>query len=478
MAEKRTYLSRVVVKAMGVFSGVQALNILCSVVRCKLVAMWIGPAGIGLFAIWNSALDMINTATNLGVRSSSVRDISADVSRGDRAAISRVVTVVRRWSLWLGVAGALLTMAFAPLLSRISFGDDRHVFGFVALSVAVFVMSLSNGEQAILQGTSMLARLAKATASGTVAGLVISVPLFYFLRVDSVLLSVIVCAVCSALFAFVYRNREYPRAPLTNREVMAQGRAFVRLGIFMTVGALLALVSNYAFVAYLNWQGGEELVGYYQASYTLANKYVGLVLAALGMEYYPRLSRVATSRLRLGLFTSQEINITLAVLTPMVMVMILLRQVVVHLLYTPQFEVVFTCLTWMLVGMVLRAISWCMSFVILAKGDGKAYIVTESLSVAVGFALNVIGYSRYGLAGLGFSFVLWYVIYNVIVAAVIFGKYKMRLHRSVWGNMAASVALSVACAAMVECGQYAVAVALAAVAIIMGFVLMRKHLHL
>ena len=160
------------------------------------------------------------------------------------------------------------------------------------------------------------------------------------------------------------------------------------------------------------------------------------------------------------------------------MVMILLRQVVVHLLYTPQFEVVFTCLTWMLVGMVLRAISWCISFVILAKGDGKAYIVTESLSVTVGFALNVIGYSRYGLAGLGFSFVLWYVIYNVIVAAVIFGKYKMRLHRSVWGNMAASVALSVACAAMVECGQYAVAVALAAVAIIMGFVLMRKHLHL
>ena len=52
-------ISRTIVKAMGVFGSIQVFNILCSVIRTKLVALWIGPAGMGLFAIFNSAVDMI-----------------------------------------------------------------------------------------------------------------------------------------------------------------------------------------------------------------------------------------------------------------------------------------------------------------------------------------------------------------------------------------------------------------------------------
>ena len=58
-------------KAMGIFGGVQVIGILCSIVRSKLVAIWIGPVGVGLFGIFNQALEMLNTATNLGVRQSS-----------------------------------------------------------------------------------------------------------------------------------------------------------------------------------------------------------------------------------------------------------------------------------------------------------------------------------------------------------------------------------------------------------------------
>ena len=80
---KREGVSKVVLKAMGIFGGVQVLNILCSLIRNKLVAMWIGPAGVGLFGIFNQALEMLNTATNLGVRNSSVRDISQAEEKRD-----------------------------------------------------------------------------------------------------------------------------------------------------------------------------------------------------------------------------------------------------------------------------------------------------------------------------------------------------------------------------------------------------------
>ena len=104
-------------KAMGLFGGVQVMGILCSIIRTKLVALWIGPVGIGLFGLFNNALEMIATGTNLGIRSSSVRDISQALEKRDPSLVARMVTVVRKWSLWLGLAGALLTLAAAPLLS-------------------------------------------------------------------------------------------------------------------------------------------------------------------------------------------------------------------------------------------------------------------------------------------------------------------------------------------------------------------------
>ena len=163
MSKGQGNISRMAMKAMGLFGGVQVMGILCSIIRTKLVALWIGPVGIGLFGLFNNALEMIAIGTNLGIRSSSVRDISQALEKRDPSLVARMVTVVRKWSLWLGLAGALLTLAAAPLLSEWTFGDSTHIWGFVALSIAVLLQALTNGEYAVLQGTARLKRLASVT---------------------------------------------------------------------------------------------------------------------------------------------------------------------------------------------------------------------------------------------------------------------------------------------------------------------------
>ena len=109
------------------------------------------------------------------------------MDRSDKSLVARMVTVVRKWSMWLGLAGALLTLVLAPLLSQVTFGDRLHIWGFVALSVAVLLGALTNGEYAVLQGTARLKRLASVTLWGTIVGLAVSIPLFYLLRERSIL---------------------------------------------------------------------------------------------------------------------------------------------------------------------------------------------------------------------------------------------------------------------------------------------------
>lgn len=414
-------------KAMGLFGGVQVMGIVCSIIRTKLVAMWIGPVGMGLFGLFNNALEMISTGTNLGIRSSSVRDISQAVEKQDTSLVARMVTVVRKWSLWLGLAGALLTLTLAPLLSQVTFGDTTHIWGFVALSIAVLLQALTNGEYAILQGTARLKRLASVTLWGTIVGLAISIPMFYLLGERSILPSIIAYALALAAFAWIFRNREYPHAPVSRRETFDLGKGFVKLGIYMTLGNFATILASYAFNSWLNIHAGTDQVGYYLAGYTLINKYTGLILTALGMEYYPRLAKVADSRIRLRAYVSQEINIAIAIMAPVATLFILLRELVVWILYTPEFNVILTFVSWGMIGTVMRTLSWCLAFTILAKGDGKTYLWTEVASAVINLVLNIVFYRWWGLTGLGVAFLASYVLYTAIVAVVYFKSYRLRV---------------------------------------------------
>ena len=437
---KRDGISKVILKAMGIFGGVQVLNILCSLVRNKLVALWIGPAGVGLFALFNQALEMINIATNLGVRNSSVRDISQAVEKREEGLISRILIVVRRWSLWLGLGGALITMALAPALSRMSFGDYSHLWYYVALSAAVLFMALTNGEYAVLQGLSKLKRLARVTVSGTVSGLLISIPMFYYLGEDSVLPSIIAYAFCLMISAFILKDKSYSSSVnVTPRETVKMGAGFIKLGIFMTLGSFVAMLASYIFVSWLNISNGEETVGFYQAGYTLIDKYAGLVFTALGYEFYPRLARVANSARRLRTFVTYEINIAFMVLTPCLLAFILLRSQLVWLLYSNEFQLIVTYISWGVVGTVLRAMSWCLAFVMLAKGDGKIFLITETLSAVVGLALNMVCFHLWGVDGLGYSYLAWYAIYTIIVGVVYFKVYHFTINTQCFINLAVTL---------------------------------------
>lgn len=468
MASKQGNISRMAMKAMGLFGGVQVMGILCSIIRTKLVAMWIGPVGIGLFGLFNNALEMISTGTNLGIRSSSVRDISQALDKREPGLVARMVAVVRKWSLWLGLAGALITLSLAPVLSQLTFGDATHIWGFVALSIAVLLQALTNGEYAVLQGTARLKRLASVTLWGTIVGLAVSVPLFYFLRERSILPSIIAYALALAVFAWLFRNRDYPAVSISRRETFDMGKGFVKLGIFMTLGNFATILASYAFNAWLNVNAGTEQVGFYQAGYTLINKYTGLILTALGMEYYPRLAKVAESRLRLRAFVSQEINVAIAIMAPVVAMFILLRELVVWILYTPEFNVILTFVSWGMIGTVLRTLSWCLAFTILAKGDGKTYLWTEAASAVINLVLNIVFYQWWGLTGLGIAFLVSYLIYTLIIAVVYFRVYHLSVTLASLYNILWTLAVAAAVMVAMESGQTLIAALVTAASLIVA----------
>lgn len=166
---------------------------------------------------------------------------------------------------------------------------------------------------------------------------------------------------------------------------------------------------------------------------------------------------------------------SMLVMAPIVVLFILLRGTIVWILYAPSFEVIYSLISWGMIGIVWRTLSWCMAFVILAKGDGKMFLITEAVSDVIGFGLNVWFYQLWGLTGLGISFMVWYIIYTAMIYVVYRWHYGLQLTPS---SLLTTIFALCGASAVMMAMQYnltAVAVAVTVVVTLVSAVLIKRQ---
>lgn len=416
-----------IIKALGVFTGVQSSGMLCSVIRAKLIALWIGPAGVGLNALLTNTLEVLTQLSQAGIRVTAVRSIAASAEGRERAGM---VAALLRWAIWLGCGGAILTLLLAPFLSLLTFGSYDRSWMFILLSVAVLASAISVGRTAALQGMGELKRLARLTVTSVLISTALAVPLFYLFRIDSIVWVVALFAVVQAVvFYSDGHSRRNARRDMSHREAFAVGMPFIRLGLILTLSNALTMVSSYVITVFLNRYASTEEVGIYQAGFAIINNYMGILVSALTVEYFPRLSANIAQRRRSEVLVSHQLMILMTLLVPGVILFLILRSQVVWILYSPDFDAVIPYLTFAVGGGVLRMVSSCMALCMLASADSRAYMATEIGSSLTGMLLAIGGYLYGGIAGMGVAYLIWYALYTIAVWLVYRLRYGMHIRR-------------------------------------------------
>jgi O-antigen/teichoic acid export membrane protein len=433
IAERSSY--RQIFKATSLFGGVQVFNILLGILRVKFVAVLLGTAGVGIMGLLNAPLNLIISITGLGIAYSAVRDISEANGSGDRTRISKTITILRRWSWFTGLLGAVATITFAPLLSQWSFGNRDYTWAFIWLSVTLLLQAISKGQSAILQGTRKLKDMAKASVIGSALGLFTSIPLFYWFGIKGIVPAMILAAVTGLLISWFFsRKIAIEKNELTYKETFTSGLGMAKLGIFMTIAGFLATLSTYILNTFISNRSGVELVGLYNAGWGVVGQYTGIIFTAMATDYFPRLSSIQANNNKVNELVCQQGETALLIMTPLLALLIITMPLVVRILYTPAFLpiVMFANLT--VLGMQFKVISWAMGYVFLAKGDGKLFLNLEIISGIIILLMNLLFYLIYGLNGLGISFIITYLLGAVLYYFVLKGKYNFSFPKKFFGR--------------------------------------------
>ena len=203
MSEKRDDSYGHILKYTSIFGGVQGLNILISLVRNKIVALLLGPSGMGLISLFNSTIQLLSQATNLGISFSAVRNVSELFDAGDEARITHFIKVVRAWSLLTGLFGMLLCIVIGPMLSDFTFSWGNHTLHFVLLSPLVALLAITGGETAILKGARQLKSLAAIQVYSILAALIITIPIYYFFGQAGIVPVMVLMGLATLLLTFI-----------------------------------------------------------------------------------------------------------------------------------------------------------------------------------------------------------------------------------------------------------------------------------
>lgn len=449
MEQKSSY--RQIVKATSLFGGVQFFQIVISIIRSKFVAVLLGPAGMGIVGLLTATTGLVAGLTNFGLGTSAVKNISEANVTNDRDRVTTVITVLRRLVWITGILGALVTLIFSPLLSQFTFGNKEYTLAFVWISITLLLNQLSTGELVLLQGLRRLQQLAKANVYGSLSGLIITIPLYYRFGVDGIVPVIIITAFATLFFTWYFtRDIEISKQKVSRTTTVYEGKNMLVMGFMISMSGLISLMVAYVIRIFINRTGDVADVGYYTAGFTIINTYVGMVFTAMGTDYYPRLSLVASDNNQCKEHINQQSEIAVLILAPILIGFLVFINWAVILLYSSQFLAITGMVYWATLGIFFKALSWAIAFVFLAKGASKLFFWNELAGSVTGLAFSILGYHLAGLTGLGISFFIGYLVYFIQVFLIAKIKFGFSFYSSLSTIFLVQFLLALSCFAVVN----------------------------
>jgi PST family polysaccharide transporter len=426
-----------ILKSTTLVGGSQVINIVLGIIRTKFLAVLLGPAGIGLMGLYSSVTGTIGIMAGMGIGSSGVRQIAEAKGTCDDLKIARTIVTVRRAALVFGLLGMLLMIIFCVPLSRITFGSTEYAWPIALLSVTIFLGAISRGQVALIQGMRKITDLARLSVLGGFLGTVISIPMIFLWGKAGIIPFLITVSAMTILTSWWYaRKIPVARIILGWRETLREAKGFLSFGLVFMVTGLMTTAVMYLIQVLVVRQLGMDGVGLYGAATILSSLYIGVILGAMGMDFYPRLTAVSEDNETCNRMVNEQTEVGLLMAVPGILATLTFAPLIIRIFYSANFIPAYEVLRWQILGIFLRVVSWPMGFIILAKGKGTIFFCTELVSNAVHVALVWAGMTYFGLKGTGMAFFAIYVFHTIMMLTVVrhlsnFHWSAINLHTSV-----------------------------------------------
>jgi PST family polysaccharide transporter len=416
MTEAKASYHRIL-KSTSIIGGASFINIAIGVLRTKVLAVLLGPAGVGLASLYTGLMGTASTIATMGLGPVGTRQIAEACSKDD----ARAIMAARRALFWgtmvLAGAGGLVVWSLRSALAVYALGSASYsgAIGWLSIGVALSVAGAS--QTALIQGMRRIGDIARLNVFGAICSTALGIALLWRWGKAGLVAYVLIVPLASFVLGHVYVSRlpKLGTEAVTLPELTREWKMLLHLGLAMVGAGIVQQLAQLWIRVYVARTLGTQSLGQYQAAWTISMQYVTFVLSAMGTDYYPRLTGVIHDHEAAGRLVNEQTEIATLLSAPVFIAMMAAAPWVIHLLYAASFTPAIEILRWQVLGDVLKVVSWPLGFLILAAGDGKTFFASETATWLVPTALVTGLAPVVGLPITGIAYLAMYAFYLPLV---------------------------------------------------------------
>lgn len=399
-----------------------AIKMIAALVINKAVAVYIGPAGLALVGQFQNFTQLVMSAAQ-GAINSGVTKYAAEYGK-ENERIPILFSTAGKISLISSLVVGVGIIVFSNFASLQFLKSDEYGYIFVIFGFTLVLFVINNLLLSILNGLKEIKTWVMINIIQSVYSLIFTTLLIVFLGLDGALIALVTNQ--SVIFLIVlWMLKKHPIIKLANfkgafnkpEAKKLAGFAAMAITSAATIPVSHLIVRNYIGET-LDW----DQAGYWQAIWYISTMYLMVVTTTLSIYYLPRLSEI-TNKAELRKELWQGYKIIMPIVIAMTVAIFLLKDVIIWLLFTQEFEPMRDLFLWQLIGDVLKIAAWLLAYLMLAKAMTKTFITTEIVFSLSFVLLSIWFVDQYGLVGMSYAFAANYSLYLLVMIVVTKNKF-------------------------------------------------------
>lgn len=381
----------------------------------KVLAIYVGPSGYAAIGQFQNAVQMISTVASGAINTGVIKYTSEYYNDQEKQhAVWRTAGTV---SLIGSVSVALIIIAYNRALAQWFLKNDElgSVFIWFAGTLVLFVFNTLL--LAILNGKKEVPRYVIANIAGSLFALIVTAFMTIRLGLYGALVAL---AIYQSLAFFVtltltYKTTWFKFRFLIGKVDLQAAKNLAKYTAMALTGAACVPLSHILIRNHIGETIGWDAAGYWEAMWRLSAAYLMLITSTLSVYYLPKLSELKSSTdIKNEILGGYKVILPAAVAFGSLIYYF--RDLIISLLFSPEFAEMEVLFAWQIVGDTLKIGSWILSYLMLGKAMVKLFIATEIGSAALFYLLTIYFIDKYQLQGVAHAHALNYFIYWIVVA--------------------------------------------------------------
>lgn len=415
-------------KVTTVFGGTQVVVVIAGLVKSKVAALLIGPAGVGVSALYNNMLTLITCVVGFGIGQSAIREIAKEYNEIEK---QNLALVAKQIVIILGIIGCFLTIIFSSLISKFQFGSSDYTFGFCLVGFAVAFNVVQSGTDACLKGFRRIKQIALSSLLSSIGSVFITSLFYYFGGIEAIPYSILVCSIYVLAISW-YFSRDIGVLSIKKihfNEVWKIALPMLTLGIMLVISNFIEnFVSNIINI-FIRIKESIVSVGMYQSANMISAMSIHMVYVAIASDYYPKLSESISNVKKMNNAINSQMYIAVLLMAPIIAFMIVFSNLLIRVFLSSDFLEIISFLHWILLASFFHSFSWCLYFVPLAYGHSKRFLFISIANVLAMLIIQIPCFWLGGLEWLAIGCIISKVVFCFIIYTYTYIKYGVKIKR-------------------------------------------------